>query len=209
RHGTQLAGVLVGSGGPGGAHGVAPGASVLPIRIAGWQPAAGGRSAVYARSDQLVAGLDRAVDPNGDGDTHDAVRIALVGIAEPFASFADSPEAQAVAGATTLDTLVVAPGGNDGAAGPLFGSIAGPGGALVVAATDSRPSTSAARVVVHQGVSVLADISLPLLGAVVPEHKLHLTLALPGRGTLRGNAVLAAAGSNPAATVRAAEAEGA
>ena len=43
--------------------------------------------------------------------------------------FADSPEAQAVAGALALDMLVVAPAGNDGAAGPLFGSIAGPGGA--------------------------------------------------------------------------------
>ena len=37
-HGTELAGLLVGSGGPGGAQGVAPGASVLPIRVAGWQP---------------------------------------------------------------------------------------------------------------------------------------------------------------------------
>ena len=98
RHGTELAGVLVGSGGPGGVHGVAPGASVLPIRVAGWQPTASGRDAVYARSDQLIAGLDRAVDPNGDGDTHDAARIALIGVAEPFASFADSPEAQAVDG---------------------------------------------------------------------------------------------------------------
>ena len=99
RHGTQLAGVLVGSGGPDGIRGVARGASVLPIRVAGWQPTASGRNAVYATSDQLIAGLDRAVDPNADGDTHDAVRIALLGVAEPFASFPDSPESQAVDGA--------------------------------------------------------------------------------------------------------------
>ena len=43
RHGTELAGILVGAGGPGGLHGVAPGAQVLPIRIAGWQPAADGK----------------------------------------------------------------------------------------------------------------------------------------------------------------------
>jgi len=209
RHGTELAGILVGSGGPRGLHGVAPGATVLPLRVAGWQTAANGRPAVFARSDQLVAGLDRAVDPNGDGDTHDAVRIALLGMAEPFASFADSPEARAVAGAAALDMLVVTPAGNDGVAGPLFGSIAGPAGALVVAATDSRPSTSSVRVVVHQGVAVLADTSLPLLGPVAPGRSAHLTLALPGQGSLRGKAVLVAAGSNPAATVRAAEAEGA
>lgn len=35
RHGTELAGILAGSNGPGGAHGVAPGATILPIRVAG------------------------------------------------------------------------------------------------------------------------------------------------------------------------------
>jgi subtilisin family serine protease len=212
RHGTELAGVLVGSG-PRQLHGVAPGASVLPIRVAGWQQAASGRDAVFARSDQIVAGLDRAVDPNGDGDAHDAARIALLGVVEPFASFADSPEAQAVAGAAALDTLVVAPAGNDGAAGPLFGSIAGPGGSgagLVVGATDSRPSTSTARVVFHQGVEVLADSPLPLLGSVVPDRPLKLTAAVPGAsGSLRGKSALIPAGSNPALAVRAAETAGA
>ena len=127
RHGTELAGLLVGAGGPGGLHGVAPGATVLPIRVAGWQPAPTGTTLVYGRSDQLIAGLDRAVDPNGDGDAHDAVRVALVGVVEPYAAFADGPEARAVQGALDLNTLVVTPAGNDGAAGPSFGSVAGPG----------------------------------------------------------------------------------
>jgi subtilisin family serine protease len=213
RHGTELAGVLAGSGGPDGLHGVAPGATVLPIRVAGWQRTAGGRDAVYARSDQVIEGLDRAVDPNGDGDTHDAVRIALIGVAEPFASFADSPEAQAVDGAFALDTLVVTPAGNDGKAGPVFGSIAGPGGsgaALVVGATDSRRSTSSVRVVFTQGPNVLAASSLPLLGSVAPTHSLVLPLAVPGPpGALKGKAALVPAGLNPVATVDAVVADGA
>jgi subtilisin family serine protease len=213
RHGTQLAGVLAGTGGPGGIHGVAPGATVLPIRIAGWQPTGSGGDAVYARSDQVIAGLDRAVDPNGDGDTHDAVRIALLGMVEPFASFADSPEAQAVQGALDLDTLVVMPAGNDGAAGPLFGSIAGPGGsvaALVVGATDSRPTTRTVRVIFRQGLDVEADTPLPLLGPVAPAKPVSLPLVLTGdRGALKGSAVLAPAGTSPAGTVRAAAAAGA
>ena len=93
RHGTEMAGILVGSGGPGGLHGVAPGATVLPIRVAGWQPAADGRDVVFGRTDQVIAGLERAVDPNGDGDEHDAVRVALLGVAEPYAAFTDGPEA--------------------------------------------------------------------------------------------------------------------
>src|SRR5204862_18219 len=65
RHGTEMAGLLVGSGGPGGLGGIAPGASVLPLRVAGWQRDAVGSYAIYARTDQILAGLERAVDPNG------------------------------------------------------------------------------------------------------------------------------------------------
>jgi subtilisin family serine protease len=224
RHGTELAGLLVGAGGPGGIHGAAPGATVLPIRVAGWQSDGQGHEVVYARSDQLIAGLDRAVDPNGDGDAHDAARVALVGVAEPFAGFADSPEAQAVAGALALDMLVVAPAGNDGVAGPWFGSIAGPGGspaALTVGATDPRPVTSSVRVVLRRGLDVLLDESVPLLGVVAPSRPLDLAVALPrsrtggdarffdrtGRSIVAGRAALIAAGIDPNANaVRAAKA---
>ena len=88
-----------------------------------------GGSAVYARTDQLIAGLERAVDPNVDGDAHDAARVALIGEAVSYAAFADSPEARAIQGALDLDTLVVAPAGNDGPAGPGYGSVSSPGGA--------------------------------------------------------------------------------
>ncbi len=126
RHGTELAGILVGDRGPVAARGVARGATVLPIRVAGWQPSASGGSAVYGRTDQLIQGLERAVDPNADGDAHDAARIALVGVAAPYAGFADDPAARAVAGALRLDTLVVAAAGNDGPAAPASGASPGP-----------------------------------------------------------------------------------
>ena len=111
RHGTQVAGLIVGRSGPGNIRGAAPGASILPIRVAGWQLSAGGEYAVYGRTDQLLAGLERAVDPDEDGDVLDAARIAVVGVVEPFAGFSDGPVARAVAGAAKLDTLVVAPAG--------------------------------------------------------------------------------------------------
>ena len=153
RHGTEMAGLIVGSGGPGGMAGVAPGATVLPISVAGWQRDASGRWSVFGRTDQLLAGLERAV--------------ALVGLSEPFAAFTDGPLARAVAGATILDTLVVTAAGNDGPAGPSFGSISGPGGApaaLTVGAADLRPRFGAARVVVHAGLSVELDRVEPLAG---------------------------------------------
>ena len=207
QHGTELAGLLVGSNGPGGIEGAAPGATVLPIRIAGWQPARGGDT-VYARSDQVIAGLDRAVDPNGDGDAHDAVRIALIGVAEPFAAFADSPEAQAVSGAQALDVLVVTPAGNSGPAGPLYGSIAGPAGspaALSVGAVDTRPTTSTIRVVLRQGLAVLFDGELPLLDSAPNSEPLDLAVGLPQHDeNLTGRAVFVAGGADPAAPVAAA-----
>jgi subtilisin family serine protease len=181
-HGTEMAGLLVGAGGPGGIAGVAAGASVLPIRVAGWQRDLKGASAVYSRSDQLIAGLERAVDPNLDGDGHDAARIALVGVAAPYAAFTDSPEARAVAGALDLDTLVVVPAGNDGPAGPGYGSIASPGGApdaLTVGAADLRTEAEDVPVTVRTGLRLLLDRRLPLAGAVVSSKPLELELASP------------------------------
>jgi subtilisin family serine protease len=185
RHGTEMAGLLVGAGGPSGLAGVATGATILPIRVAGWQQDAAGHWAIYSRNDQIIAGLERAVDPNDDGDAHDAARIALVALAEPYAAFADGPEAKAAAGALRLDTLVVAPAGNDGATAPGFGSISGPGGApdaLTVGATDARAETDTVHVVLRTGLHVLLDRTLPLAGAVRPRSQLELEAALPRNG---------------------------
>src|SRR4051794_14679759 len=182
RHGTEMAGLLVGSGGPGALAGVAPGATVLPIRVAGWQRDASAGWAVYGRTDQVLAGLERAVDPNGDGDAHDAARVALVGVAEPFAGFADGPIARAAEGATRLDTVVVAPAGNDGPAGPGFGSVAGPGGApavLTVGAADLRPRFGQVRVVLRAALRVEFDGMSSLVGAVTPSEPLDVGIGVP------------------------------
>jgi subtilisin family serine protease len=140
-HGTRMAGLLVGANGVAGLSGAAPGARLLPIRVLGWQRTGSGGYAVLGRGDQLIAGLERAVDPDGDGDVEDAAEVALAAVVEPYAAFPDSPESRAVAGASTLGTLVVAPSGNDGRGGISFGSIAAPGGApqaLAVGALDAR-----------------------------------------------------------------------
>jgi subtilisin family serine protease len=182
RHGTELAGILVGDRGPVAARGVARGATVLPIRVAGWQPATHGY-AVYGRTDQLIEGLERAVDPNADGDAHDAARIALVGVAAPYAGFADDPAARAVAGALRLDTLVVAAAGNDGPAGPGFGSISGPGGspaALTVGAADMRAHVQQVHVSLRTGLDIVLDRTLPLTGAFAAAGSLTTSIAAPG-----------------------------
>lgn len=89
-----------------------------------------GSSTRYGTTDELLEGLERAVDPNGDGEVTDHVPVALVGVNSPYAGFDDSPEAQAVAGASTLGTLVVAPAGNEGPSAGSLGTIGSPGAAL-------------------------------------------------------------------------------
>jgi hypothetical protein len=203
QHGTQAAGLLVGRGGPGKLQGAAPAASLLPIRIAGWQPTAAGGFAVYSRTDQLLAGLERAVDPDADGSALDAARVAVVGVAEPFAAFADGPLARAVAGATRLDTLVVAPVGNEGPAGPGYGSVGGPGGApaaLTVGAADGRVRTSSARVVVRAGLRTLLDREVPLGGATEAGTALSLEVVRPAAETSirsRASSTRTASASSP------------
>jgi subtilisin family serine protease len=219
-HGTEMAGLLVGAGGPRGLSGVAPAANVFPIRVAGWQPDARSGYTIYSRTDQLLAGLERAVDPDGNGDAHDAARVALIPLVEPFAAFSDGPLARAVLGATRLDTVVVAAAGNDGPGGPAFGTVGGPAGApgaLAVGAIDTGRPVSEVRVVVRTGLNVLFDRLVPLAGSVVPRGTLQLVSAAP-RGTrflrrglslVAGRAAVVPAGDDPVATVQAAADAGA
>jgi Subtilase family len=196
RHGTESAGIIVGAPDGRGAGGVAPGASLLPIRVAGWQQATGGW-AIFARTDQILAGLDRAVDPNDDGDAHDAARVALIGLAERFSAFADDPLAQAAAGALALDTLVVAPAGNDGPKGPGYGSISAPGGApaaLTVAAADVRPGEQRIRLVVRAGLDLLVDRVTGLDAITAPLEPMTLAVTRPRMFVRRGPTEQQAAG---------------
>jgi subtilisin family serine protease len=196
RHATQLAGLVAGVRGPAGMHGVAPGASVLPIRVAGWQPDADGGVSVYGRTDQVLAGLEAAVDPNVDGDAHDGARIALVGVVEPFASFPDGPLARAGRGALALGTLVVAPAGNDGPAGPGYGSIAAPAGTsgvLGVTASDSRGQSPTVHILLRAGLRVLASGQTALGGVAGPDDVVSApVVAVPRRQVVavtRGSAL--------------------
>jgi hypothetical protein len=142
-----------------------------------------GEVAVYGRTDQVVAGIEAAVDPDADGDVHDAAKVAFVGVVEPFAAFPDGPLARACDGALALDTLVVAPVGNDGPAGPSFGSTGGPGAAtaaLGVGAVDMRARSPSVRVFLRSGLRVLLRGEQPLGGALAPSTALTVpTVVVP------------------------------
>ena len=181
-HGTRVAGIVAGAGGPNGVSGVAPGAEVLPIRVLGWREGPGGYQSIGS-GDVLLGGLERAVDPDGDGDVEDGAELALAAVVEPYASFPDSPESRAVAGALALGTLVVAPAGNDGpAAGGSLGTIGAPGSAptaLTVGAADTRPAVVTSRLTVRVGAETVFADGASLLGGLPPADRLELLARLP------------------------------
>ena len=205
--GTALAGVLA-----------AAGERVLPIRVAGLQPAARGTGVEeVARSDQLLAGLERAVDPDGDGATDDRVTVALVGVNSPYAGFGDSPEAGAVRTAAALGTLVVAPAGNEGAANGPVGTVGSPGAAPAALTAGALAAADPARVDLRIGGEEAPGAAL-LAGAPPPDG---LRTAGPLRETdparlvgaagreLRGRIAVVEAGEAPVARAAAAAAAGA
>ena len=137
-HGTQVAGVL--------AEALPAGARLLSIRVAGLQarPAGGGLEE-SGTTDQLLEGLERAVDPDGDGDADDAAPVALVGVVSPYAGFERAPEALAARAAAALGTLIVAPAGNQGPGGGRFGTIGSPAASPAVLAVGALAGPQAVR----------------------------------------------------------------
>ncbi|MDX6647690.1 MAG: minor extracellular serine protease Vpr, partial [Miltoncostaeaceae bacterium] len=116
-HGTQLAGIVLRAA---ALRGLPP---ALVPRLLVYRVLAGvrvdGRMRPLARTDRLLAALERAVDPNGDGDPRDRADVILLGLAGGFDGGAPDPLAQALRAADRAGSVAVVPAGNDG---PSFGA---------------------------------------------------------------------------------------
>ncbi len=202
--GTALAGVVAGLG-----------QRVLPIRIASFR-AVGGQVEAQATTDDLLAGIEHAVDPNGDGDTSDHVPVVLVGVNAPYAGFTNSPEAEAVKGAEGLGTLIVAPAGNEGAAKPGSGTIGSPASARdslavgALAGDQPQPRTELTLDGEHIADAAVLAGDPPPNGQTAGPVSATDTAALGKSLTrIKGKVVIVEAGANPAAQAAAAAAVGA
>jgi subtilisin family serine protease len=126
-HGTHVAGIVAGESST--ITGVAPDVSLLAYKVLG---ASGG-----GNDSDVLAAVERAADPNGDGDTSDHADVAnlsLGGGGNP-----DDPVSVAVDNATAAGVTFAIAAGNNGA----FHSIASPGtarSAITVGATDVNDS---------------------------------------------------------------------
>jgi len=127
-HGTHVAGIIAGNGV--NFKGVAPDAKILAYKALG--PYGSGSIS------QVIAALEMAIDPNGDGDTADhadVVSMSLGGSGDET-----DPICLAVNNAVAAGVVVVVAAGNDG---PAMGTVASPGvshEAITVGAIDSQGS---------------------------------------------------------------------
>ena len=176
-HATAMAGIVIGKDGPEGLHGVAPQARLLPIQVMEMQ-----HGDLIGTTATLLAGIDRALDPNGDGDLSDHADVILAPVAEPFAAFGASAETVAAEGAERAGAVLVAAAGNDGPTGGRWGTVASPAaspGWLAVGASDGRVRLPKVGVTftTDKVDSELGDA--PLAGALAPVSGIQMPLVLP------------------------------
>lgn len=180
-HATAMAGIVTGRDGPAGLHGVAPQARLLPVQVLELQ-----HGVLAGTTATLLAGLERALDPNGDGDLSDRADVILAPVAEPFAAFGGSAETIAAEGAERAGAVLVAAAGNDGPTGARYGTVASPGaspGWLAVGASDGRVTLPTVGVTLTSGGVATELDAMPLAGALVPASGTAISLVVPAGPT--------------------------
>ncbi len=123
-HGTHVAGIAAG-GGP-GVPGVAPGVSLMAFKVLDAQG--------FGRASDIIAAIERALDPDQNPDTDDAVDVINLSLGAE--GNPDDPVSEAVDNAVAAGVVCVVAAGNEGG----YQSIGSPGtarGALTVGATDN------------------------------------------------------------------------
>ncbi|MEA2465221.1 MAG: hypothetical protein QOJ98_2968, partial [Acidobacteriota bacterium] len=113
RHGTHVAGIIAAQSNQ--VTGVAPGVSLLAYKVLN----AGGNG----NASDIIAALERALDPNGDGSTADRADVANLSLGTR--GHPDDPLSRAVENAIAQGMVVVVAAGNDG----MNHMIGTPGGA--------------------------------------------------------------------------------
>jgi subtilisin family serine protease len=114
--------------------GVAPGATIVPLKVFG--------CAKNATTDLVSEALDWAADPNGDGDPSDHLDVVNMSLGSNYTSPQD-PDAVAASNAADLGIVVVAAAGNGGDVYDGGGSPGNSPDAIDVAAADSTNTIAA------------------------------------------------------------------
>ena len=139
-HGTHVADIIAGASTDGLHKGMAPGAKLMAVKVC---------SAVSSSCNgiALLKGMDFALDPNGDGDTSDAVDVINMSLGSNYGQVEDDLSLAAT-NAVKLGVIVVASAGNGGNKPYVVGSPSIAPGVISVAQTEV-PSAKAVPLVVN------------------------------------------------------------
>lgn len=144
-HGTHVADIIAGKSVDGTHVGVAPGAKLVAVKVC---------SAISSACNgvALLKGMDFALDPNGDGDTDDAVDVINLSLGSGYGQVEDDLSA-ATANAVKVGVVVVAAAGNDANKPYVVSSPSIAPGVISVAQT-ALPTASAIPLVVNAPASI-------------------------------------------------------
>ena len=139
-HGTHVADIIAGRSLDGTHRGVAPGAKLVAVKVC---------SAITTACSgiALLQGMDYALDPNGDGDTSDAVDVINMSIGTPYGQIEDDLTLAAT-NAVKLGVVMVTSAGNSANKPYVVGSPSIAPGVISVAQTEV-PSAKAIPLVVN------------------------------------------------------------
>jgi minor extracellular serine protease Vpr len=139
-HGTHVADIIAGLSLDGKHKGMAPNASLLAVKVCS-------AVATSCSGVALLQGIDFALDPNGDGDTDDAVDVINMSLGSNYGQIEDDLTLASF-NAVKLGVVVVASAGNGANKPYVAGSPANGVGVISVAQTQT-PSATAVPLVVN------------------------------------------------------------
>lgn len=187
-HGTEVAGLLLRS----------PALAGLPPervpRLLAYRVVArefvDGRVRPLARTDRVLAAMERAVDPNLDGNLDDRAEVIMLGVTRAFDGGGPDPVESAARAADAAGALVVAPAGNDG---PTFGSVGAIGSAsasehvLTIGGVGAPTAPRKADLELVVGPAASRLEGLPLIGPTPPSTNLPIVVLAGVDGLTRGD----------------------
>lgn len=144
-HGTHVADIIAGRSLDGLHKGVAPGASLVGVKVCS-------SVASSCNGVALLKGMDYVLDPNGDGDTADAVDVVNMSLGSAYGQVEDDLSLAAT-NAVKAGVMVVASAGNSANRPYITGSPGAAPGVLSVAQT-TVPSEKAFPLVINSPASI-------------------------------------------------------
>ncbi len=139
-HGTHVADIIAGKSLDGLHKGMAPGAKLVAVKVCS-------AVATSCNGIALLKAMDYALDPNGDGDTSDAVDVINMSLGSNYGQIEDDLSL-AASNAVKLGVVVVTSAGNGGNKPYIVGSPSIAPGVISVAQTEV-PSASAIPLLVN------------------------------------------------------------